>query len=104
MTKTKQIILILVLLVQAASAQEIRIDGIKDNFSKKNWLKVSGGVSASGTCYYTNGTSHNTDKASYFLNGNVNFRICNLVNLPFSIHLTNTGSNYKYPTLPNRFS
>jgi len=95
---------ILLLAYATCAAQEIRLDGIKDNFSKKNWLKVSGGVSASGTCYYTNGTSYNTDKASYFLNGNVNFRICNLVNLPFSIHLTNTGSNYKYPTLPNRFS
>jgi len=92
------------MLVQAAAAQSIRLDGIKDNFGKKNWLKVSGGVSASGTCYYTNGVSYGSDKANCFLNGNVNFKICNLVNLPFSIHLTNTGSNYKYPTLPNRFS
>lgn len=35
-----------------ASAQTIRIEDIKKNFSKKEWFKVSGGVSASGT-YYT---------------------------------------------------
>ena len=35
-----------------ASAQTIRIEDIKKNFSKKVWFMVSGGVSASGT-YYT---------------------------------------------------
>jgi hypothetical protein len=35
---------ILLLTYATCAAQSIRFDGIKDNFSKKNWLKVSGGV------------------------------------------------------------
>ena len=98
------LILIIVCLWQAtASAQTIRIEDIKKNFSKKEWFKVSGGVSASGT-YYTASEMHGHLPWTFMIQGNVNFKIFNLINLPFSFNFTNSGFTYAYPNMPNRFS
>lgn len=84
-------------------SQQIQLDGMKNNFSKKEWFKMNGGFSASEVFYYAN-TPNDRDRFNYFLNGNINFRFFNLLNIPFSFNLTDTGSNCAYPTLPNRFS
>ena len=83
--------------------QNIRIEETKNNFSKQQWLKVNGGLSLS-SIYYMGNVSSQRDPFNYFVAGNVNFRLFNTVNVPLSINLTNSGSNFTYPTLPNRFS
>lgn len=98
------LILIIVCLWQTmASAQTIRIEDIKKNFSKKEWFKVSGGGSASGT-YYTASEMYGHLPWTFMIQGNVNFKIFNLINLPFSFNFTNSGFTYAYPNMPNRFS
>jgi hypothetical protein len=89
--------------VSSLYSQQIRLDGIKNNFTKKEWLKINGGISASGIFYNAN-TSNGREPFNYIINGNINFRFFNLINVPLSLNITNTGNNYTYPTLPNRFS
>lgn len=84
-------------------SQQLQLDGIGNNFSKNEWFKMTGGFSASSV-YYNSNTPNNRDPLDYFLNGNINFNLFNLINTPFSFNFTNSGSNYTYPTLPNRFS
>ncbi len=74
-------------------AQNIRIEDTKNNFSKQQWLKVNGGLSLSGI-YYMGNVSSQRDPFNYFVAGNVNFRLFNTVNVPLSINLTNSGSNF----------
>ena len=86
-----------------AFPQQIDLNNTKSNFSKKDWLKMSGGVSASSV-YYTGNEANPRDPWNYFLSGTVNFNIAGLIDLPFSFNFTNSDANYAYPTLPNRLS
>ena len=95
--------MILVLLSFTAKGQSFRIEDFKKNFSKEEWFKASGSISLQGT-YYTAKPSYGHDPWNYYLNGNVNFNLFNLINLPLSVSLTNSGMHYAYPNLPNRFS
>jgi hypothetical protein len=68
---------------------------------KSKLINVSGGVSANSVFY--SGTAAR-DPFTYFLNGNVNFNIANLYNLPFSFSYTNQQFGYNKPVLMNRLS
>lgn len=87
----------------SASAQSIRIDNLRDQFGKGRMFKFSGGLSANSVFYHGNG-GYGRNPFSYFINGNVNFNIYGLVNLPFSFTLSDMGGNYTYPIPPNRLS
>ncbi len=84
-------------------AQSFRIEDFKKNFSKEEWFKASGSISVIGSYYGTNAL-YNTTPWNYSINGSVNFKLFELIQIPFSINLTNSGINYTYPNLPNRFS
>ncbi len=99
----RSVVLILFMSPFMLKSQSFRIEDFKKNFSKKEWLKVNGGVSLQGT-YYHSSPSYGHDKWNYYLNGNVNFNLFNLIQIPLSINLTNSGIKYSYPHLPNRFS
>lgn len=107
----KQIALRIILLLAVAgttlsyraSAQAIRLDGLKDQFGKGKALKFGGALSANGIYYNGNG-SYGRAPFSYFINGTLNLNLYGLVNLPFSFTLSDFGGNYQYPIPPNRFS
>lgn len=84
------------------SAQTIRIEDMKRNFSKKELFKVSGGVSASGT-YYAASKMYGHLPWTYMIQGSVNFKLFRLMDLPFNFNFTNSGFTYAYPNMPNRF-
>lgn len=84
------------------SAQTIRIEDMKRNFSKKELFKVSGGVSASGT-YYAASKMYGHLPWTYMIQGSVNFKLFRLIDLPFNFNFTNSGFTYAYPNMPNRF-
>ena len=84
-------------------AQSFRIEDFKKNFSKEEWFKASGNISVSGSYYGTNAL-YNTPPWNYAINGSVNFKLFELIQIPININLTNSGINYTYPNLPNRFS
>ena len=84
-------------------AQSFRIEDFIKNFSKEEWVKVNGNIGITGS-YYTSQPSYDRQPWTGSIVGNVNISLFNLINLPFSINLTNSGINYTYPNLPNRFS
>ena len=94
---------IFVFIVIPVFSQQVDLTNTKEMFSKDKLLKLNGGFSAS-TIAYTGNEQYNRDPLTYYLSGNVNFNILNLVNIPFSFNFTNSGSNYTYPTMPNRLS
>lgn len=92
-----------ILLSYRASAQAVRLDGLKDQFGKGKALKLGGALSANGIYYNGNG-SYGRAPFSYFINGTLNLNLYGLVNLPFTFTLSDFGGNYSYPIPPNRFS
>ncbi len=100
----KQIVCLCLLLfmVLAGKSQEIDLNKPGDLISKDKLLKMSGGFSAS-TISYSGDEPSARDPFTWYLNGNVNFNILGMVDLPFTFNFTNSGSNYTYPTMPNRF-
>lgn len=95
----KKIILITILLFISAL-------GFSQNFNvqevgKAKLINVSGGASANTVFYSGNATR---EPFSYFLNGNINFNIANLYNVPFSFSYTNQKFGYNKPVLMNRLS
>ncbi|MCL2098551.1 MAG: hypothetical protein FWH23_07340 [Bacteroidales bacterium] len=100
----KNIITILLLLTSiiALRAQQVDLENVGDIANKKP-LKITGGLAANSVLYGGN-ENYNRDFWNYFLSGSINFSIYELLDLPFSFNLTNSGANMAYPTLPNRFS
>ncbi|OMQ13415.1 hypothetical protein [[Flexibacter] sp. ATCC 35103] len=95
----KKIILITILLFISAF-------GFSQNFNvqevgKAKLINVSGGASAN-TVFYSGNASR--EPFSYFLNGNINFNIANLYNVPLSFSYTNQKFGYNKPVLMNRLS
>jgi len=95
----KKIILITILLFISAL-------GFSQNFNvqevgKAKLINVSGGASAN-TVFYSGNAAR--EPFSYFLNGNINFNIANLYNVPFSFSYTNQKFGYNKPVLMNRLS
>ncbi len=72
-----------------------------DQIGKVPLLKVGGGISANGTYY--EGTS-NRDPFSFNVNGNLNFNISGLYNIPLSFSYTSQSFSYNTPFKINRLS
>ncbi|MDR2808954.1 MAG: hypothetical protein LBB84_00135, partial [Tannerellaceae bacterium] len=72
-------------------------------FGKGKPLKLSGGFSANST-YNAGSTMQGREPFAYYLNGNIHLNIYGQINLPFSFNLTNSGSSYKLPSMPNRLN
>jgi hypothetical protein len=96
------LILIALLIVFYADAQQVRFDNLKKQFSKEKAVGINGGISAN-TLFY-NGNNQMRDPFTWVLNGNVNINIASMFNLPFSFNFNNLGGDYTYPTMPNRLS
>lgn len=84
-------------------SQQIDLNKPREMFSKEKWISINGGVSASAI-YYTGSEPYSRDPFTYYLTGNLNMSLWGLINLPFNFNITNSGANYTYPTMPNRFS
>ena len=100
--KTFIILLISTSIAVNLSAQQVRLDNLKEQYSKDNLLKMHGGVSAN-TVFY-NGDNAGHPPFTWVLSGNVNISVFNQLNLPFGFNFNNLGGNYSYPTMPNRLS
>ncbi len=72
-----------------------------DQIGKVPLLKVGGGISANGTYY--DGTS-NRDPFSFNVNGNLNFNVSGLYNMPLSFSYTSQDFSYNTPFKINRLS
>ena len=82
--------------------QQVRLDNLKEQFSKKNLFRINGGLGANGVFYAGNNAGR--QPFMWVISGNVNISLFNQINLPFSCNFNNMGSGYSYPTLPNRLS
>lgn len=97
------LLLILFSDISGLKAQSFDLGHLDKLFGKGNPIKVNGGISASGI-YYTGNDGSGRAPFTWFLNGNLNVNILGKVSMPFSFNLTNVGSAYTYPSLPNRLS
>ena len=71
------------------------------NIGKAKWLKVNGGISASSVFYEGESTR---DPFAYFINGNLNFNIKGVYNIPLSFSYTNQEFETNRPFSFNRLS
>jgi hypothetical protein len=94
---------ICLLSVSSVFAQQVRLDDFGKTIKESKPIRVGGGISAN-TIFYDGNDGQTRQPFTYFLSGNVNFNLFGQVNLPFTFNFTNLGSNYRYPTLPNRLS
>lgn len=83
-------------------AQQVRLDNLKEQFSKKNLFRMNGGLSANSVFYA--GDNPSRQPFMWVISGNVNISIYDQINLPLSCNFNNFGNGYSYPTLPNRLS
>ncbi|PKV49310.1 hypothetical protein ATE84_1331 [Aquimarina sp. MAR_2010_214] len=72
-----------------------------EQIGKAPLVKVNGGVSANSV-YYDG--SANRDPFTYFINGNLNFNISGIYNIPLSFSYTNQDFGYSTPFKINRLS
>ncbi|WP_378181402.1 hypothetical protein [Aquimarina sp. SS2-1] len=72
-----------------------------DQIGKAPLVKINGGISANSVYY--NGTA-NREPFTYFLNGNLNFNISGVYNIPLSFSYTNQDFAYSTPFKINRLS
>ena len=72
-------------------------------FRKKKPLKISGSISARATLFSSQ-SSEARQSFIYQLTGSVNLSLYELLNIPLSFNLNNYGTNFSYPSLPNRLS
>ena len=86
-----------------AQAQSFGIEDWKNKFGKGKPFKLSGGFSANSV-FNAGNEAQERDLFAYYLSGNINLNLYGLINLPFSFHLTNSGTSYKLPSSPNRLS
>ena len=98
-TLTKENI-ILILLITACKISIVQAQSL-DQIGKVPLLKVNGGISANATYY--EGTS-NRDPFSFATNGNLNFNISGVFNIPLSFSYTSQGFDYSTPFKINRLS
>ena len=105
MTRFLRIYLILLFLsgcCLTAAAQSMNVEDYT-SFKGKKPFKLSGGVSAVGT-WYDASEMFGRQPYTWQLNGNLNINIYGLLDIPLSFGLNNFGSQYTYPSLPNRLS
>lgn len=86
------------------SAQDVDLENVTDGFQKNQLLKMNGSAALSGIFYQGDNNQNERLPLTYFANGMLNFRIANLIDIPFSFTLTNVGGSFQYPTLPSRLS
>ncbi|GHV58787.1 hypothetical protein FACS1894182_11850 [Bacteroidia bacterium] len=103
MKKTVTILIILIAGNLPVFSQSIDLNKPGDMLSKDKWMTIHGGFSAS-SIYYTGTEPYARDPFTWYLSGTVNLNLMGLLDLPFTFNFTNSGSNYTYPTLPNRLS
>lgn len=72
-------------------------------FRKKKPFKISGSISANAT-QFNSTPKQSRQSFTYQLSGSVNLSLYELLNIPLSFNLNNYGSNFSYPSLPNRLS
>lgn len=72
-------------------------------FRKKKPFNISGSVSAHAT-QFNSIPRQSRQSFTYQLVGSVNMSFYELLNIPLSFNLNNYGSNFSYPSLPNRLS
>lgn len=73
------------------------------NIRSKKLFKLGGGLSANSTWY--NATDmYGRQPFTYQLSGNLKLSILELIDIPVTLSLNNYGSQYTYPSLPNRLS
>jgi len=85
-----------------AFAQQVDLNNIKKNVTEKP-VRVGGGITAN-TVFFDGNDGQQRQPFTYFLSGNINVNLFSQVNLPVSFSLTNVGTDFGYPTLPNRLS
>lgn len=83
-------------------AQSIDVEDMM-NLKKKQKIKINGGVSANATLFNSNEMA-GRQPFSYQLSGNLNLSLMELINIPLTFSLNNYGSQFSYPSLPNRLS
>ncbi len=93
-------LIIFCLLLLTAFTQEIEIEKLKD-MKAKDLLKFNGSISANSIFYAGNGGT-NREPFTYFINGMLNIRVANLIDVPLSFNLTNAGRSFNLPTTPSR--
>lgn len=96
------LILCLLAFSTPCTAQNINVEEVT-NLKDKKVFKINGGVSANATIFNSNEMA-GRQAFTYQLNGNVNLSLMELVNIPLTFSLNNYGSQFTYPTLPNRLS
>ncbi|MBW1295823.1 hypothetical protein [Aquimarina litoralis] len=91
----KRLLYLLVLLTSPLLGQDL------GQIGKAPLVKINGGISANSVYY--NGTA-NREPFTYFLNGNLNFNISGIYNIPLSFSYTNQDFAYSTPFKINRLS
>lgn len=84
-------------------AQEVDLANVKDNFSKKNIVKVNGGINA-GLITYGGKSAADRNPLTYNIAGNLNFRLFKVLDIPVSLNISNANRNLKLPVTPSRIS
>lgn len=83
-------------------AQNVDIEEVM-SFRKKKPIKISGSISTSAS-YFSAKPQQARQSFTYQVTGAVNISVYELFNIPLSFNLNNYGSNFSYPSLPNRLS
>ncbi|WP_299182381.1 hypothetical protein [uncultured Aquimarina sp.] len=91
----KRLLYLLVLFTSPLLGQDL------GQIGKAPLVKINGGISANSVYY--NGTA-NREPLTYFLNGNLNFNISGIYNIPLSFSYTNQDFAYSTPFKINRLS
>lgn len=74
-----------------------------ENISKKDLVKVSGGVALSSTAYAAIGTESNRDPFLGLINLNLNINILGIINAPFSATFSTQSTQFSQPQPFNNF-
>ncbi len=98
------IMLACVLASHVAHSQNIDLEHAGAGFQKGNLLKLGGYVSANALYSASNNPENERLPFTYFLNGGVNARLFQLIDVPVQFTITNVGGQFNYPTLPTRLS
>ncbi|WP_141239643.1 porin family protein [Croceivirga radicis] len=94
---SKTLVLIFMMCSSFVLAQSINFDQL----GKEKWLRYNGGISANGIYY--DGTA-NRQPFTYYLNGNLNFNVGGVYNIPLSFSYSNQEFDFPNPFKFNRFS
>ena len=83
-------------------AQQLNFNKLKTS-DQSSPIRINGAISTNSIFYMGNGGAGRLP-LTWNMNGNVNFNLFNVINLPFSFNLTNAGGGFNYPNLPSHLS